>query len=269
MVTPIEWSPAVCFPDLRAEYSLNTCLARSSLLKLRKTRRASKPHEPLLQCLPPLGAPILQTTDATLPLVTHSSTEAYIFKHLLISVESFLASLSLLEELWNFPKNCPSIPALYCDAILKRDQYRDNHELDIARVIMKHIDAHHASISDEVNIEIGASYMADFLPATSDNRCRCPLQRLDLRNLARSHPYALVTEAYTRLIEVGEFNASNGLIDPLTAAKYFHAFECRIAQIVHCSNHFNTREIVTQCDSRSFIPLRAPQIRHSLNWSKL
>ncbi len=93
--------------------------------------RALKPNEPLLLCLPPLGAPILQTA---LRFGTHPSAEVQIFKYLLISVESFLASL------WNFTKNCPSIPALYCDAILRRDQYRDKHELDIARIIMEHID---------------------------------------------------------------------------------------------------------------------------------
>jgi hypothetical protein len=262
--TPIGPSRAVRFPDLRAEYSLNTWLARYSLLELRKMLRASRPDLPLSQCLPPLGAPILQTTNM---IVTHSSTEGSIFNHLLISVESFLASLSLLEGLWNFTENCPSIPALYCDAILRRDQYRDSHELDIARIIMEHIDAHHASISHEVNIEIGAGYMVDPLPATSDNRCRCPLQRLDMSNIPRNHPYALVSEAYTRLAEVEGFNASSGLIDPLTAAKYFHSFEYRIAQIVHRSNHFNTNEIVTQHDSRPFIPLRAR--RHSGNWSKL
>lgn len=268
-VTPIGWSRAVRFPDLRAEYSLNTWLARYSLLELRKMLRASRPDKPLQQCLPPLGAPILQTTNMTLPLATHSSTERYIFKHLVISVESFLASLSLLEDLWNFTESCPSIPALYYDVILRRDQYRDSHELDIARIIMEHIDAHHASISHEVNIEIGASYIVDPLPATSDNRCRCPLQHLDMSNILRNHPYALVSEAYTRLTEVEGFNASSGLIDPLIAAKYFHSFEYRIAQIVHRSNHFNTNENVTQHDSRSFIPLRARQIRHSRNWSKL
>jgi hypothetical protein len=268
-VTPIGLSRAVPFPDLRAEYSLNTWLARHSLLELRKMLQASRSDEPLQQCLPPLGAPILQTTNMTLPLVTHSSTERSIFKHLLISVESFLASLSLLEDLWNFTENCPSIPALYCDAILRRDQYRDSHEVDIARIIMEHIDTHHASISHEINIEIGASYTFDPLPATSDNRCRCPLQRLDMSNIPRNHPYALVSEAYTRLTEVEGFNASSGLFDPLTAAKYFHSFEYRITQIVHHSNHFNTNEIMTQHDSRSFIPLRARQIRHSRNWSKL
>src|SRR5215469_11445537 len=155
-VTPVGWSRTVCFPDLRAEYSLNTWLARYSLLELRKMLRASRPNKPLPQCLPPLGAPILQSKNLTLPLVTHSSTEGSFFKHLLISVESFLASLSLLEELWNFTENCPSIPALYCDAILRRDKYRDSHELNIARIIIDHINAHHASISHEVNIEIGA-----------------------------------------------------------------------------------------------------------------
>jgi len=231
--------------------------------------RASRPDEPLPQCLPPLGAPILQSKNMTLPLVMHSSTEGSIFKHLLISVESFLASVSLLEDLWNFTENCPSIPALYCDAILRRDQYRDSHELNIARIIMDHIDAHHASISHEVNIEIGASYIVDPLPATSDNRCRCPLQRLDMSNIPRNHPYALVGEAYTRLTEVEGFNASSGLIDPLTAAKYFHSFEYQVAQIVRRLNHFNTNKTVTQHDSRPFIPLRARHIRHSRNWSKL
>ena len=96
--TPIGRSRAVRFPDLRAEYSLNTWLARYSLLELRKMLRASRPDLPLPQCLPPLGAPILQTTNMALPLVTHSSTEGFIFNHLLISFESFLASLSLLER---------------------------------------------------------------------------------------------------------------------------------------------------------------------------
>ena len=91
-VTLVGRSQAVHFPDLRAEY-LNTWLARHSLLELQKMHRASKPGEPLPQCLPPLGSPILHTTDMTLPLVTHSLTEEYISKHLLISVESFLASI--------------------------------------------------------------------------------------------------------------------------------------------------------------------------------
>jgi hypothetical protein len=268
-VTPIGRRQALRFPGLRAEHSLNTWLSRNSLFELRKMLRASKSDEPLLLCLPPLEAPILQITNMTLPLVTHSPAEGDIFRHLLISVESFLASLSLLEDLWNFTENCPSIPALYCDAILRRDQYRDSHELEIARVIMDHIDTHHASISHEVNIEIGASYIVDPLPETSDNGCRCPLQRLDMSNIPRNHPYALVSEAYTRLTEVEGFTASSGLIDPLTAAKYFHSFEYRIAQIVHRSNRFNTNEIVTQHDSRSFIPQRARQRRHSRNWSKL
>lgn len=260
---------AIRFSDLRAEYSLSTWLARSSFLELRKILRASKPGEPLPLCLPPLRPPILQTTNVTRPLVTHLSTEGYIFRHLLISVESFLASLSLLEDLWNSTKNCPSIPALYCDAILRRDQYRDSKELNIARAIMEHIDAHHASISHKVNIEIGDSYIVDPLPETSDNGCRCPLQRLDMSNIPRNHPYALVSETYTRLTEVEGFTALSGVIDPLTAAKYFHSFEYRIAQIVHCLNHFNTNEIVAQHDSRSSISPRARRIQHSRNWSKL
>ena len=76
--------------------------------------------------------------------------------------------------------------SLLCDATLRRYQYRDSHELDIARIIMEHIDANHASISHEVNIEIGASYTVDPLPATGDDRCRCPLQRLDMSNIPRN-----------------------------------------------------------------------------------
>jgi hypothetical protein len=41
----------------------------------------------------------------------------------------------------------------------------DSHLLDIAHIIMEYIDIHHASISHEVNIEIGASYMIEPLPA--------------------------------------------------------------------------------------------------------
>lgn len=257
------------FPSLRAEHSLSTWFTRNSFLELRSMLRASMPNESALLCLPPLGAPILQNTKMTFPIITHSPAEGDICKHLLISVESFLASLSLLEDLWNFTENCPSIPALYCDAILRQDQYRDSHELEIARAIMEHIDTHHASISHEVNIEIGASYIVDPLPEITDNGCRCPLQRLDMSNIPRNHPYALVSEAYNRLTEVEGFTASSGLIDPLTAAKYFHSFEYRIAQIVHCSNRFNTNEIIDQHDSPSFIPPRARQIRHSRNWSKL
>lgn len=155
--TPIGSGRAMRFPSLRAEHSLSTWFTRNSFLELRSMLRASMPNEPALLCLPPLGAPILQNTKMTFPIITHSPAEGDICKHLLISVESFLASLSLLEDLWNFTENCPSIPALYCDAILRQDQYRDSHELEIARAIMEHIDTHHASISHEVNIEIGAS----------------------------------------------------------------------------------------------------------------
>ena len=196
--------------------------------------RASKPTEPLPLCLPPLGAPILQTTNITLPLVTHSSTEGDIIRHLLIFVESFLASLSLLKDLWNFTANCPSIPALYCDTILRRDQYRNSHELEIARVIMEHIDAHHACISHEVNIEIGACYIVDPLPETNDNRCRCPLQRLDMSNVPRNHPYALVSEAYTRLAETEGFTILSGLIARIRIVDLqIRAHDCKMSVLQH------------------------------------
>ena len=263
---------AVRFPDLRAEYSLTTPLARNSLLELRKMFRASKPDEPMPLCLPLLEPPILQTVNTRLSPVTHSSTERYIFGHLLISVESFLVSLSLLEGLWNFTENCPSIPALFCDAILRRDPYRDSHELDIARGIMEHIDTHHASISHEVNVELGSSHIVDPLPEISDNRCRCPLQYLNMPNVPKNSLDALVSEAYIRLTEVERFIASHRLIDPFTAAKYFHTFEHRIVQIVHHSKSFNTNGILTQHGPCSFIPPRARQIRPSrINgiWPKL
>ena len=151
----IKESQAVRF--LQAEYSLTTPLVRNSLLELRKAFRASQPYKPMPLCLPPLKAPILRTAKICLPSVTYSPTERFIFGHLLISIESFLASLSFLESLWDFAKNSPSIPALFCDAILQQDPYRDSHEIGIARGIMEHIDTHYASISREVNIELGST----------------------------------------------------------------------------------------------------------------
>jgi len=76
------------------------------------------------------------------------------FAHLLISVESFLAALSLLRNLSDFAEQFPSIPALFCDTILRRDPYRNIHEISMARAIMEHINMHHASISYKVNIEL-------------------------------------------------------------------------------------------------------------------
>jgi hypothetical protein len=77
---------------------------------------------------------------------------------------------------------------------------------------MEHIDTHHTTLSDEVNIKIGASYIINHLPDTSGNECQCPLQRLDMSNIPRNHSHALVSTAYTRLTEVEGFIASSGLI---------------------------------------------------------
>lgn len=68
-------------------------------------------------------------------------------------------------------------------------------------------------------------------------------------NIPRHYPYALVGEAYTSLTKMERFTASYGFIGPLTAARYFHSFEYRVAQIIRRSNRFNTNEIVVQPDT--------------------
>lgn len=179
------------FHLLQAEYSLPAPLFKNSFLELRKAFRASQPYEPMPLCLPPLETPVLETLDISGQSGTSTLTDSLISGHLFMSVESFLASLSLLESLWGFAENCPSIPALYCETILQRDPYRDSHEVSVARAIMEHIDTHHATISREVNIELGSTYTSDPLPEVSDNRCRCPLQRLHIFNIPRNRPDAI------------------------------------------------------------------------------
>lgn len=210
---------------LEAEYALSTPLLRKSLLELQEAYRASQPCHPIPICLPPLMAPILQTLNISIDAVSYSLTERFIFGHLLISVESFLASLSLLDILWDITEHCPSIPALFCDSMMGHDPYRNRSETSIARVIMEHIDTHHSSISHEVNIELGSKHLGDPIPEVSDNQCQCPLQRLDMSNVSRNCPQAVVEAAYKRLIEVEEFATLQQLVDPLTVAKYFHLFE--------------------------------------------
>jgi hypothetical protein len=257
---------------LQAEYSLAAPFIKNSLVELQKAFRASQPYEPRPLCLLPLEAPILQTVTIGVQSIRQSLTEKTIFAHLLISVESFLASLTLLESSWDFAENCPSIPALFCDTILRRDPYRDSHEVNIARVILEHIDTHHASISREVNIELGSTYIVDPLPQVSENQCRCPLQRLDMFTIAKNGSQILVEEAYTRLTEVEEFIASHGLIDSLTAAKYFHSFEHRIVQLVRYSKSWNENVFPTQHGRSYFIPPRVRRMQPSptnATWSKL
>jgi hypothetical protein len=195
--------------------------------------------------------------DIFFPSVTHSPTKRPIFAHLLISVESFLAALSFLENLWDSAEHYPSIPALFCDTILRRDPYRDSYEISMARAIMEHIDMHHASISYEVNIELGSTFIGDPLPEVSDDQCRCPLQRLQWFNVHKNHREALAGEACTRLTEVEKFIASYRLIDPLTAAKYFHCFEHRIEQLVRHLKDFYENGSPTQHDHCCFVPPRA------------
>ncbi|KAF1959007.1 hypothetical protein CC80DRAFT_546323 [Byssothecium circinans] len=246
---------------LLAEHTLSSPLAMDSLLGLRKAFRASQTNIPISICLPPLDASILKMKDMILLSTPHLQGATSIFAHTLISVESFLASLSLLEGLYDGIERYPSIPALFCDAILRWDPYRDSHDIDIARLIMEHIDTHHAIISREVNIELGSTYIRDHLPELSDNRCRCPLQHLDMLNIPRNRPDALAETAYMRLTEVEKFIASQGLVDPLTAAKYFHSFELRMMQPVHPSKSSNTNEVLAQHGHFHFTPPRARRLR--------
>ncbi|KAF2261547.1 hypothetical protein CC78DRAFT_546543 [Lojkania enalia] len=208
-------------------------------------------------------APILRTSNISVDAVPYPLTERFNFRHLLISVKSFLASLSLLDGFWDITERCPSIPVLFCDAMLGYDPYRNRSETSVARVIMEHIDTHHSSISHEVNIELGSKHLGDPLPEVSDNQCQCPLQRLDMSDVSRSCPQAVVEAAYRRLIEVEEFVTLQQLVDPLTAAKYFHLFENRILRLVQLSKDLNksqSRELMPD-DHSCFISPRARRMR--------
>jgi hypothetical protein len=90
--------------------------------------------------------------------------------------------------------------------------------------------------------------------------------------IAKNGSQILVEEAYTRLTEVEEFIASHGLIDPLTAAKYFHSFEHRIVQLVRYSKSWNENVFPTQHGRSYFIPPRVRRMQPSptnATWSKL
>jgi hypothetical protein len=244
---------------LLAEHTLSAPLATNSLLELRKAFRASYANTPAPTCHPPLDACILQSWNSTVRSSSSSQNAAAILAHILISVESFLASLSLLDDLQDRAESCPSVPALFCDTILRQDPYRDHNDISLARHIMEHIDAHHESISYEVNLELGSTHIRDRLPALSDNQCRCPLQRLEMLSIY-NRSGALAEAAYLRLTEVEDFNAFKGLSNPLLAAKYFHSFELRIKQLVLLSNSFNVGAHLAQY---SLSHLTLPRVRRS------
>ncbi|PSN58537.1 hypothetical protein BS50DRAFT_641700 [Corynespora cassiicola Philippines] len=195
-----------------------------------------------------------------LPSAPHLPTDTYLIAHTLISVESFLASISLLGDLSERDSRYPSIPAIFCGAILRQDSYRDKHDMSISRLIMEHIDTHHQIISREVNIEIGSTYINDPLPELRDEHCRCPLQRLSVLNLPRNRPDALAETASMHLAEIESFNAAQGLVDPLIAAKYFHSFEFYLSQLVKLSKSTLTGEMMTQHGHTHYVLLRTSRL---------
>jgi hypothetical protein len=124
---------------------------------------------PVPTCLPLLDVLILKMKALNSLLALYLQEARALFAHTLISVESFLASLSLLEGLYDCTNDCLSILALFCDIILRRDPYWDKYDIEIAGKIMEHIDTHYASISRGVNTELGCTYIRDPLLEISDN----------------------------------------------------------------------------------------------------
>lgn len=230
---------------LLAEHTLSTPITVDSLLELRKAFRTYQTNFPISTCAAPLDASILKMTTVSLLSASSLRTGQHLFAHTLISVESFLASLSLLGSLSDWTEQYPSVSALFCDAILRQDPYRDNLDISIARLIMEHIDRYHEIISRDINIEIGSTYIHDPLPGLSDEHCRCPLQLLEALHIPKNRPDALAETASMHLVEVEKFNAAQGLVDLLAAAKYFHSFELRMSQLAKASKDSPTSGVPT------------------------
>jgi hypothetical protein len=84
-----------------------------------------------------------------------------------------------------------------------------------------------------------------------------------MSNIPRNCPQALVEAAYKRLIEVEEFVTLQQLVDPLTAAKYFHLFENQLLRLVKLPkdlNKIHSRGLM-QDDHSSFILPRARRMQ--------
>lgn len=246
---------------LLAEHTLSTPVTMDSLLGLRTAFRTSQAKAHISMCVPPLDASVLKMKTRILPLAPHLQRDTHLVAHVLISMESFLASLSLLGGPDDWTRHCPSFPVLFCDTILRQDPYRDKHDIGIARLIMEHIDTYHETISHEVNIEIGSAYINNPLPELGEEPCRCPLQRLNVLNILRNHPDALAETAFMHFIEVEKFNAAQGLVDPLAAAKYFHSFELCISELVALPGGSPTNGAMAQRGYAQFALPRASRLQ--------
>jgi hypothetical protein len=237
------------------------------------TLLSSRVTDALYQPLLPLSEPVI---TEHLTLIKNGTVFTYtredVLNHILISVESFLTLLPLLDKLPQRKALRLSLPSMFIDCLLRWDPFRSQDEQNISRLLMHHLDMHHATLSREVNSELGSHYCDEPLPNTSDNICKCPFAYLDFRNVPKEQPNAVIAESQARLQLVEAFTTSHSLIAPLTAAKYFHSFEYRLSQLLRRAIRFNTDEIVIDHNPTPFVLLRNGNMRSSRIpniWSKL
>jgi hypothetical protein len=228
-----------------------------------QTRTNPKFKDALFQPISPLNLELIHSPCSTsASSQPNDSFDQNTFAaHLLIASECFFLSLPIIEYIGRSTERLPSIPGMFMDCLLRWDPFRDQHEMSVARLIAKHIDTHHATLSREIDESVGSHYMHQPLPTSSDDKCRCPVSYLDFSNVPSRQTDQIIGESQFRLELIERLTSQLGIIAPLTAAKYFHSFEYRISQLCRRSVRFQTNELCVTHDPRPFIHTRSGQIR--------